>query len=75
MLLVRGTGERHGVVRTGIRDIRRSHHPPYLLHRLQIRTQSSMHRKNLLVNDGGDRQAVETIGKCFPQLDVVPPFA
>ena len=34
-----------------------------------------MHRKNLLVNDGGDWQAVETIGKRLPQLDVVPPLA
>ena len=34
-----------------------------------------MHGENLLVDDGGDWQTVETIGKCFPQLDVVPPLA
>jgi len=34
-----------------------------------------MHRENLLVNDGGDWQAVEAIGKRLPQLDVVPPLA
>jgi len=63
------------MARTGIRHICGPHHPPYLLHRLQIRTQPSVHRENLLVNDSGDWQTVETIGKRFPQLDVVPPLA
>lgn len=62
-------------MRTGIGHICGSHHPPYLLHRLQVRTQSSMHRENLLVDDGSDGQAVETIGERLPQLDVVPPLA
>ena len=31
-----------------------------------------MHCKNLLVNDCRDRQAVETIGEGFPQLDIIP---
>ena len=34
-----------------------------------------MHRENLLVDDGSDGQAVETIGERLPQLDVVPPLA
>ena len=34
-----------------------------------------MHGEDLLINDGGDRQAVEAVGKGLPQLDVVPPFA
>lgn len=34
-----------------------------------------MHSEDLLVNDGGDWQAVETVGKCFPQLNVVPTLA
>ena len=34
-----------------------------------------MHGENLLINDGSDRQAVETIGESFPQFDVVPSFA
>ena len=34
-----------------------------------------MHRENLLINDRRDRQAVETVGECLPQLDVVAPFA
>lgn len=34
-----------------------------------------MHRKNLLVDDGGDGQAVEAVGERLPQFDVVPAFA
>lgn len=34
-----------------------------------------MHREDLLVNDSGNRQAVEAVGKRLPQLDVVPSFA
>lgn len=34
-----------------------------------------MHCEDLLVDDGGNRQAVEAIGKCLPQLDVVPSLA
>lgn len=31
-----------------------------------------MHRENLLVNNGSDRKTVEAVGKCLPQLDIVP---
>lgn len=34
-----------------------------------------MHGEDLLVNDGGNGQAVEAIGKCLPQLDVVATLA
>lgn len=34
-----------------------------------------MHGEDLLINDGGNRQAVEAVGECFPQLDVVPSLA
>jgi hypothetical protein len=34
-----------------------------------------MHGKDLLVNDCCDGQAVEAVGKGFPQLDVVSSFA
>lgn len=34
-----------------------------------------MHGKNLLVDDSGDRKAVEAIGECFPQLDIVATLA
>ncbi|KAI6771988.1 hypothetical protein HG530_002946 [Fusarium avenaceum] len=34
-----------------------------------------MHGEDLLVDDSGDRKAVETIGKSLPQLDVVATLA
>jgi len=34
-----------------------------------------VHSEDLLINDGGDGQAVEAVGERLPQLDVVPPFA
>jgi hypothetical protein len=34
-----------------------------------------MHGEDLLIDYGSDRQAVKTIGKSFPQLDIVPAFA
>ena len=34
-----------------------------------------MHAEDLLVNQGGDREAVEALCECFPQADVVPPLA
>lgn len=34
-----------------------------------------MHRENFLVDDSRNRQAVEAIGECLPQLDVIPPLA
>ena len=34
-----------------------------------------MHGEDLLVNDGGNGQAVEAVGKCLPQLDVVASLA
>jgi hypothetical protein len=33
-----------------------------------------VHREYLLVDDGSDRQAVETVGEGLPQFDVVPAF-
>ena len=34
-----------------------------------------MHGEDLLIDNGGNGQAVEAIGKSLPKLDVVPPFA
>lgn len=34
-----------------------------------------MHREDLLIDDGGNRQAVEAICECLPQLDVVAALA
>jgi hypothetical protein len=34
-----------------------------------------VHGEDLLVNDGGNGQAVEAVGKCLPELDVVTTLA
>jgi len=48
-----------------------SHYAADLFHRVKVRTQTTMHREDLLINNGSDWQAVEAIRKSFPQLDVV----
>lgn len=53
----------------------RPHHTTDLLHGVQVRTQTTVHRKDLLIDNGGNRQTVETIRKCFPQFDVVSALA
>jgi hypothetical protein len=52
-----------------------AHDPTDLLHRVEIRTQATVHGKDLLVNDCRDRQAIEAVRERLPQLDVVPPLA
>ena len=34
-----------------------------------------MAAENLFVDDGGDRETIETISKSFPQFDIKPSFA
>lgn len=34
-----------------------------------------MHSEDLLIDDGGDGQAVKAVGEGLPQLDVVSPLA
>lgn len=60
---------------TSIRHIRRSHDTPDLFHALQIRTETAVTTENLFIDNGGDRQTIEAIGKGFPQFDVEAPLA
>lgn len=55
--------------------ISRSHDTSDLFHGVKIGTQTTVHGENLLVDDGGNWQAVEAVGKSLPQLDVVTSFA
>ena len=55
--------------------IRGSHHPPDLLHGVEVRAQTTVHGEDLLIDDGGDGQTVEAVGERLPQLDVVSPLA
>ena len=52
--------------------IRRPHHSTNLFHRIEVRAQPSVHGKDLFVDDGRNRQAIEAVCECLPQLDVVP---
>lgn len=58
-------------VRTSVRYLHRSHDPPYLFHRLQIWTQTTVHCGDILVDDRNNGQAIETVR----ELDVVSTFA
>lgn len=61
--------------RTSVRHIRGSHHPPYLLHGLEIGTKTSVHSEDLFINDSGYWETIKAIRKRLPQLDIVAPFA
>ncbi len=62
-------------VHTGLGDVGRSHHASDLFHGLQVRAEPAVHREDLLVDDGGDREAVEAVRERLPELDIVPAFA
>ena len=53
----------------------RAHDTPDLLHGVEVGAQATVHGEDLLINDGGNGQAVEAVGKCLPQLDVVASLA
>lgn len=57
-------------LRTSIRHIRRPHDPPNLLHALQVWGKASVHGKDLLIDDGGNGEAVEAVCERLPELDV-----
>lgn len=59
----------------GIAYISRAHDTADLLHRVEVGAETTVHGEDLFVNNGGNWQAVEAIGKGLPQLDVVPAFA
>jgi hypothetical protein len=53
----------------------RAHNTSDLLHGVEVRAQTTVHGEDLLVNDSGDRKAVEAVGEGLPQLDVVASLA
>jgi hypothetical protein len=53
----------------------RAHDTSDLLHGVEVGAKTTVHGEDLLINDGGDGQAVEAVGKCLPQLDVVASLA
>lgn len=61
--------------KTRVWDVGGTHDALDLLHVLQLGTESPVHAEDLLVNDSGNRQAVEGVSECFPELDVVSSLA
>jgi hypothetical protein len=51
------------------------HHAAYLLHRIQIWAQPTVHREYLLINNGSNGQTIEAIRERFPKFDVVSSLA
>ena len=47
---------------------------PDLLHALEVRAEPAVTAEDLLVDDGGDGQAVEAVRERLPQFDVEAPF-
>jgi hypothetical protein len=52
-----------------------THDTADLLHRVKIGAQAAVHGENLLVDNGSNRQAIEAVRKCLPELDVVTTLA
>lgn len=52
-----------------------AHDTADLFHRVEIRAQTTVHGEDLLVDDGGNREAVEAVGKSLPKFDVVSALA
>lgn len=59
----------------GVTYISGPHDTSNLLHRVQIGAQTTVHGEDLLVDDSGDRKAIEAVGECLPQLNVVAALA
>ena len=58
-----------------VRHVGRPHDPADLLHRLEIRRKAAVAAENLVVDDGGNREAVEAVREGLPQADAETPFA
>lgn len=52
----------------------RPHNTPNLVHRSQIRAKSSMRTEDLIIYNSSNRQTVETINECLPELYIIPSF-
>ncbi len=55
--------------------VRGPHDASDLLHGLQVGREAAVAAKDLLVDDGRHGQAVEAVGECLPELDVVATLA
>ena len=59
----------------GVGHVGRAHDTLNLLEGAELGAETTVHAEDLLVDDGGDGQAVEAVGEGLPQLDVVAALA
>lgn len=52
-----------------------THNTTDLLHRVQVRAETTVHGEDLLVDNSGNGQTVEAVGKGLPELNVVATLA
>jgi hypothetical protein len=74
-LLANEPGPSRGKPQKKYTHISGAHDAANLLHGVQVRTETSVHGKDLLIDDGRNGQAIEAIGECLPKLDVVSSLA
>mmetsp|Transcript_32093 Transcript_32093/g.53031 ORF Transcript_32093/g.53031 Transcript_32093/m.53031 type:complete len:208 (+) Transcript_32093:716-1339(+) len=67
--LLVGIGPQEITEKTSVRNISWANDTFYLIETCQLRTETTVHAKDLLVNDGGAWKTVEAVGKRLPQLD------
>lgn len=60
---------------TSIWDISWTHNVSDLVHRMEIGRKTTMHTKDLFIDNSSNRETIEAIGKEFPELDGEPPLA
>lgn len=65
-LVLVGVGPEQIAEQTLVGHVGRSHYPTDLLHRLEVGAEAPVTAEDLLIDDGGHRQTVETVGERFP---------
>ena len=60
---------------TRVWNVSGPHDASDLFHRLEVGTEAAVAAEDLFVDDGRDRQTVETVGERLPQFDVVATLA
>ena len=70
-----GVGPEEIAEETSVGDISGPHNAFDLLERGKLGAETTVHAKNLLIDDGGDGKAVEAVSEGLPEFDVVAALA
>jgi hypothetical protein len=73
--LLIGIGPKEITQETSIGDIGRAHNALHLIQTGKFWTETSVHAKDLFINNCSTREAVEAVGKSLPELDSEASFA